>query len=157
VLFERAALGGASDEVEPAALPTLFLEGPLSDAALEGIGAAGLDGAASARVSVGADGALAASVGVAEPVPAGASPIALGGVVTGWLRTFIAAANPPSPLSPVAPAKGAAAPSFGRVVGAVESTAEAAIMGRQSVSGRRRLLRQNIRPAQATTAPLTMI
>jgi hypothetical protein len=146
-------LDGAPDEVEPAGLPTLFFGGPLSDVAFDGIGAVTLEGAAPARASVGVEGPLATSVGVllAETAPAGASPVALGVVAAGWPTTLIAAANPPSGLSP---ATGDAAPSLGRVVDAVESTAEAAIMGRQSVSGRRRLLRQNIRPAQATAAPI---
>jgi len=91
---------------------------------------------------------------LAVAVPAGASPIALGVAVAGFSRRLIAAANPAEALLPAASATGAAAPSLGSGAGAVESTAEAAIMGRQSVREERRLLRQNIRPAQATAAPI---
>jgi hypothetical protein len=69
-------------------------------------------------------GALFAAV-----APAGASPIALGGVAAGGSRRLIAAANPHTRSLPVNPATGAAAPSLGSDVGAVVCTAEAAIMG----------------------------
>jgi hypothetical protein len=159
LLLERPAVRTLPDEPEPASLPTTFAGGLLCDAAPGGIGAA----AASAAVAALADAARPDEAGSAVPaasvllapstllaldpvassaawgavteLPAtlvGASPEALGVAGAGWPRTFNTAANPPAG----APAAGAEAPSLESVGGAVGSTAAAAIMGRDSVSGR---------------------